>query len=603
MSTKPKPRHHYNDPGSNNQLGTEQDWQLQMSKWIMATNKSFRRKVPLELLISLGVTYQELISTGYSRCEVQRRMMLSIGNTIDMVDLETNPAFDNAASKKYESALRYNATYHPPGTLFHATDQQEDNPKKKRRITDENKAPVPLLQSKQRFFPSNNKRESISVLYVLSKDAALASMNSDDELINLVETRLDTDPDLNKDALHNLDLFNSININLKNSDIATLPVTPSSMEQIGIQLGIMLEFEHGLSSKFGTDVKVRFAKEDTFLECINNSPSKTANFIAEHFNCFVYPDLKHLCHTQSSSSITQGELFLSFLTSELMMKYQMKIHPAPSLVYDSLNNHFQCTVFSEIGRPFLSLDLSRFPDFRTLAHQVKNNLVLKYKNTNRHEIKHLVTTEHLNEHGIVGMPCIGNNRMYIRVRYKRNGEICVTFLSNGNLLHDLQSYKNTMATTGQYTFAPYIPNMDEHNSTFMFLIQKKSQLSRMYTVHHGPDNMQPVVKDWNRNQGGFADRKFQEKVKHQILCLMRTKLNWEHLAQKTCIGVKTIPIADSYIVKHARIIHPNTTFLTKNQAGDVDGERNTLSLKTYWEYHADIITQYLDGKWRQWYSI
>jgi hypothetical protein len=112
-----------------------------------------------------------------------------------------------------------------------------------------------------------------------------------------------------------------------------------------------------------------------------------------------------------------------------------------------------------------------------------------------------------------------------------------------------------------------------------------------------------VVKDWNRNQGGFADRKFQEKVKHHILCLMRTKLNWEHLAQKMCIGVKTVPIADSYIVKHARIIHPSTTWLTSDQSGDVDSEKNSLSLKSYWQYHADIMTQYLDGKWRQWYSI
>ena len=574
-----------------------------MSKWIMATNRVFRRKVPVGQLISLGVTYQELLVTGYSRCEVQRRMMLSIGNTIDTVDLETDPVFNDVASRKYESALRYNATYHPPGTLFHATDQQEDNPTKKRRNTNENKAPTQLLQLNQKFLPSNDKKESISVLYVLSKDSTPAAMNSHDELMNLIETRLDTDSDLNKDVLHDLDLFNSINVDLGKSEITTMPITPSSMKQIGIQLGIMLEFEHNLSSKFGTDVKVRFTKEETFLQCMSNNSGETANFITKHFNCFVYPDLKHLCHPQSRAGITEGELFLAFLGLELTMKHQIKIYPAPSLVYDSLNNHFQCTIFLEIGRPFLSLNLSRFADFRTLAHQAKNSLVLKYQNTTRHEIKHLVTNEHLSEHGIVGMPRIGNKQMYIHMRYKPDGEICVTYLSNGNNLEGLQSYKSAIATTSQYILAPYIPNMDEHNNTFMFLIQKKSQLSRMYTVHHGRNNMQPIVKDWNRNRGGFADRKFQEKIKHQILCLMRTKLNWEHLAQKTCIGVKTIPIASSYIVKHARIIHPNTTFLKGGQAGDVDGERNTLSLKTYWEYHADIITQYLDGKWRQWYSI
>ena len=84
---------------------------------------------------------------------------------------------------------------------------------------------------------------------------------------------------------------------------------------------------------------------------------------------------------------------------------------------------------------------------------------------------------------------------------------------------------------------------------------------------------------------------------------MRSKLNWEHLAQKTCISVKTIPIADSFIVKHARIVHPDAAWLTGDQAGDVDGERNTLTNKRYWEYHASIMTQYFDGKWRQWYSI
>ena len=84
---------------------------------------------------------------------------------------------------------------------------------------------------------------------------------------------------------------------------------------------------------------------------------------------------------------------------------------------------------------------------------------------------------------------------------------------------------------------------------------------------------------------------------------MTTKVNWEHLAQKTCIKIKLVPLGDDFIVRDIKIVHPNTTLINSDQSGQVDAEKNSLLTKRYWEYHAASMAQYFDGKWRQWYSI
>jgi hypothetical protein len=604
MLAVPHPRRHYNE-FSMNQLGGEEEWFQQMAKWIMSCNRSSRKKVSIETLIALGVTYQELLATGYTEGEVRNGMLLLMGRTLDTADLKVSPCFTTAASKSFQTALQYNASYQPPGTLTETKlDQKQNQPK--RQKTNQSMPDLEGIYPKL-FQATIDKKESVSVLYVISYAALYhAKIGPNDEIWNLIEARLDTDCHFGKDVLQNIDLFNGLELNLGKANIITRPITPSSVAAIAIQLAIMLEFEQSLSTKFGTDVQVHFTTEDTLLQCVEKNPAITAHHISENFNCFVYPDLRHLCcPTRKQQPTTRAETFFSFVVTELMMKHQTRLYPLPSLVHDSLNNYFQYLTFSDIGRPYLPVNLRVFDDFKSMATRIKRSLLFKYSNTQRSEIRPIVSELHLTKYGIVGMPSLGNKHTYIRIQYNPgcDEEVSVTNLVTGESISDLQTYKKTIGGHDKYIFAPFIPNMDQNNCSFVFLIQKKSQLSRMYTIHLISPEASPEIKDWNRNQGGFGDKQLQEDVKQSILSLVRSKVNWEQLAQKTCINVKMIPLGNTFIVKHARIVHPNTTFLTTDQLGDVDGERNSLTRKKFWEYYADIMAQYFDGKWRQWYSV
>ena len=604
MSIVPDPRGHYREQNINS-LGSEQDWYQQMATWITASNRRCRKKVKIETLIALGVTYQELVVTGYVESDVTNCMLLSLGTTIDTVKLSVTPLFNTIASKNFQAALQYNASYRPPGALVETKLDQKEN-QYKRQKTDQ-QIQKPDCARSAIYQPLNDKKEDVSVLYVVSHtSSSRAQVSADDALWNLIKAQLVSDQNFYQDALQNIDLFNGLELTLNKSSIVSELSTPSSVAEILLQLAIMLEFEQSLSAKFNTDVKVCFTTEETLLHCIQKNPTRTADHISQHFNCFVYFDCRHLCKPISPHQpTTQADVLLSFI-QDLMMKHQTRLYPAPSIVYDSLNNHSQCTAFSSIGRPYLSVDLSKFTDFAALANEIKDSLVFKYSNTQRNKIKSIVTAQHLIEHGIVGMPSFGNKQTYIRICYESDNchdQLSVTSLLTGKEISSLDAYKKIIGTTHKYIFTPFIPDMDQNNCTFVFLIQKKSQLSRVYTIHQIGQQVLPVVKDWNRNQGGFGNKQLQEDVKQAILSLVRSKRNWEHLSQKTCINVRMIPLGDTFIVRHARIVHPNTTFLSSDQQGDVDSEKNSLTRKKFWEYHADIMAQYFDGKWRQWYSI